>query len=154
TALVTGGRVKIGHQTALKLLSAGARVIVTTRFPHDAARRFAAEPDFAQFGDRLRIFGLDLRHTPSVERFCAGLVREESRLDYLTNTACQTVRRPVGFYAHLLEAAAPTTDERKLLAGDASPVFLPLDRELPEGALFPAGVLDQDLQQVDLRDRN
>jgi NAD(P)-dependent dehydrogenase (short-subunit alcohol dehydrogenase family) len=155
TALVTGGRVKIGYQTALKLLQAGARVIVTTRFPQDAARRYAAEPDCATFDDRLRIYGLDLRHTPSVERFCAHLAGEESRLDYLISNACQTVRRPVGFYAHLLEAAAPTANERKLLAGDASPVFLPLDRELPEHrALFPAGVLDQDLQQVDLRDRN
>ena len=39
-ALVTGGRVKIGFQTALKLLRAGASVVVTTRFPHDATDRF------------------------------------------------------------------------------------------------------------------
>ncbi len=45
TALVTGGRVKIGHQTVLRLLRDGARVMVTTRFPHAAARRFHAEPD-------------------------------------------------------------------------------------------------------------
>src|SRR6188768_3053776 len=32
-ALVTGARVKIGYQAALKLLRAGAHVIVTTRFP-------------------------------------------------------------------------------------------------------------------------
>lgn len=32
-ALVTGGRVKIGFQVVLKLLRAGARVIVTSRFP-------------------------------------------------------------------------------------------------------------------------
>ena len=154
-ALVTGGRVKIGYQIALKLLHAGARVVVTTRFPHDAARRYAADPDFAEFGGRLQIYGLDLRHTPSVERFCAHMLATESRLDFLISNACQTVRRPAAFYAHLLEAPAPTPLERKLLAGDASPVFLPLDRQLPnEQALFPRGVLDQDLQQVDLRDRN
>ena len=33
TALVTGGRVKIGFQTVLRLLRDGAKVIVTTRFP-------------------------------------------------------------------------------------------------------------------------
>ncbi|HEY7922729.1 MAG TPA: oxidoreductase, partial [Vicinamibacteria bacterium] len=40
-ALVTGARVKIGYQAALKLLRAGAQVVATTRFPHDAARRYA-----------------------------------------------------------------------------------------------------------------
>ena len=38
-ALVTGGRVKIGYQTCILLLRAGCRVVVTTRFPRDAARR-------------------------------------------------------------------------------------------------------------------
>ncbi|MEO7474940.1 MAG: oxidoreductase, partial [Gemmatimonadales bacterium] len=36
-ALVTGGRVKIGYQAGLKLLRAGAHLIVTTRFPRDSA---------------------------------------------------------------------------------------------------------------------
>ena len=48
-ALVTGARVKIGYQASLKLLRAGAHVIVTTRFPVDAAHRYAAESDHAQF---------------------------------------------------------------------------------------------------------
>src|SRR5262245_60849573 len=66
-ALVTGARVKIGYQASLKLLRAGAHVVATTRFPVDAAARYAREPDFAAFGERLQVFGLDLRHTPSVE---------------------------------------------------------------------------------------
>src|SRR5262249_44386538 len=66
-ALVTGGRIKIGYQAALKLLRAGAAVVVTTRFPRDAARRFAGESDFTAWCDRLRIYGLDLRHLPGVE---------------------------------------------------------------------------------------
>jgi len=37
--------VKIGYQAAILLLRAGARVIVTTRFPRDAARRYAGERD-------------------------------------------------------------------------------------------------------------
>ena len=61
TALITGGRIKIGYQTALRLLRDGARVIVTTRFPADAANRFGAEADAGLWRDRLRIEGLDLR---------------------------------------------------------------------------------------------
>src|SRR5207237_10117076 len=52
-ALLTGGRVKIGYQAGLKLLRAGARLIVTTRFPRDSAKRYAQEPDFAQWRHRL-----------------------------------------------------------------------------------------------------
>ena len=70
-ALVTGARVKIGYQAALKLLRAGATVVATTRFPHDAARRYASEPDFADWSERLQVHGLDLRHSPSVEIFCS-----------------------------------------------------------------------------------
>jgi NAD(P)-dependent dehydrogenase (short-subunit alcohol dehydrogenase family) len=107
-ALITGARVKIGFQASLKLLRAGAKVIVTTRFPVDAAERYSKEPDFAGFCARLEIHGLDLRHTPSVELFTQFLLERLPRLDYLLNNACQTVRRPAGFFAHLLaREAAP-----------------------------------------------
>jgi NAD(P)-dependent dehydrogenase (short-subunit alcohol dehydrogenase family) len=101
-ALVTGARVKIGFQASLKLLRAGAHVIVTTRFPVDAADRYSMEPDFAVFRERLQIHGLDLRHTPSVEIFTRFLNERLPRLDYILNNACQTVRRPAGFFHHLL----------------------------------------------------
>jgi NAD(P)-dependent dehydrogenase (short-subunit alcohol dehydrogenase family) len=103
-ALVTGSRVKIGYQAAILLLRAGASVICTTRFPNDAARRYAAEEDFEEWKDRLKIYGIDLRHTPSVERLCAHLNRSLERLDFIINNACQTVRRPAGFYDHLMAA--------------------------------------------------
>ena len=102
-ALVTGGRVKIGYQAGLKLLRAGAQLIVTTRFPRNSAARYAREPDFAEWADRLEIFGLDLRHTRSVEAFCRELLATRSRLDFIINNACQTVRRPPEFYAHMME---------------------------------------------------
>ncbi|MEY4069999.1 MAG: hypothetical protein RL721_613 [Candidatus Eisenbacteria bacterium] len=102
-ALLTGGRVKIGYQAGLKLLRCGAHLIVTTRFPRDSAMRYAQEPDFAIWGHRLEIFGLDLRHTPSVEAFCHHLITTRERLDYIVNNACQTVRRPPDFYAHMME---------------------------------------------------
>lgn len=102
-AVITGSRLKIGYQATLMMLRAGARVIATTRFPVDSARRFAREPDFADWGHRLEIHGLDLRHTPSVELFTAYLHRHLDRLDLLVNNAAQTVRRPPGFYSHMME---------------------------------------------------
>ncbi|MGB7211045.1 MAG: SDR family oxidoreductase [Gemmatimonadales bacterium] len=101
-ALLTGGRVKIGYQAGLKLLRCGATLIVTTRFPRDSAARYAREPDFAEWADRLQVFGLDLRHTPSVEAFCHHLLTTRDRLDFIVNNACQTVRRPPDFYAHMM----------------------------------------------------
>jgi NAD(P)-dependent dehydrogenase (short-subunit alcohol dehydrogenase family) len=208
-ALLTGGRVKIGYQAGLKLLRAGARLIVTTRFPRDSAARYAREADFGDWGHRLEIFGLDLRHAPSVEALCQHLVATRDRLDFIINNACQTVRRPPEFYEHMManETAALhdmpahvrnllgtySEDEdaegrvlsgvgaRRLASGrgDRSPTPGPvaLDRRLSELAglsrapelsqvpllaeelddrrhLFPAGKLDADLQQVDLRGRN
>jgi NAD(P)-dependent dehydrogenase (short-subunit alcohol dehydrogenase family) len=102
-AYISGARVKIGYQAALMLLRAGARVIVSTRFPRDAARRYACEPDFDAFRDRLQIYGLDLRHTPSVEAFARQLLANTDRLDFVIHNACQTVRRPTGFYRHLMD---------------------------------------------------
>src|SRR6202000_3130180 len=86
-ALVTGARVKIGYQASLKLLRAGAHVIVTTRFPIDAADRYARDPDFASLEERLRIHGLDLRHTPSVEIFARFLLERLPRLRALPPNA-------------------------------------------------------------------
>jgi len=103
TALITGARLKIGYQAALMMLRAGARVIVTTRFPRDAAQRFAREADFEAFSERLQIHGLDLRHCSSVELFARFLTQTLDRLDIVINNAAQTVRRPPGFYQHLLD---------------------------------------------------
>ncbi len=103
TALITGARIKIGFQAALMMLRAGARVIVTTRFPRDAALRFARETDFDSFSERLQIHGLDLRHCSSVELFARFLNQTLDRLDIVINNAAQTVRRPPAFYRSLLE---------------------------------------------------
>lgn len=102
-ALITGSRLKIGYHATLMMLRSGATVIATTRFPADSAIRFAKEPDYAMWADRLHIHGLDLRHTPSVELFCTYIEKTYSRLDILINNAAQTVRRPPGFYSHMME---------------------------------------------------
>jgi NAD(P)-dependent dehydrogenase (short-subunit alcohol dehydrogenase family) len=191
-ALLTGGRVKIGYQAGIKLLRAGAQLIVCTRFPRDSAMRYSQEPDFNEWKNRLEIFGLDLRHTPSVEAICKHLLATRDRLDFIINNACQTVRRPPDFYQHMMEAETSSLEKipaaaRQLLgayeglrgyhilpvAGESASMVgkisaiagithaaalsqVPL---LPEElaaqrSLFPEGKLDQDLQQVDLRERN
>jgi NAD(P)-dependent dehydrogenase (short-subunit alcohol dehydrogenase family) len=121
-ALVTGARVKIGYQIALSLLRGGARVVATTRFPHDAAARYTREPDHAAWADRLEIHGLDLRHAPSVELLADHLDRRLGQLDFLINNAAQTVRRPPVFYAHLIagEEQPPPPASRPLLAAHAA----------------------------------
>jgi len=199
--------VKIGYQAGIKLLRAGAQLIVSTRFPRDSALRYAAEPDFAEWGHRLEIFGLDLRHTPSVEAFCRHLLATRSRLDFIINNACQTVRRPPDFYQHMMAGEngslnAMPAPARKLLgayeglrgyhllpegdpnirrdelresptnqngtritrpsdvlaglthAAELSQIPLLPDELAAQQDLFPEGRLDQDLQQVDLRERN
>ena len=102
TFLVTGGRVKIGFQCVLKLLRCGASVMVTSRFPADTAARFAAAADSDAWLPRLRCYGLDLRDLSAIERLCAHLIRTGERLDGIINNACQTIRRPATYYAHLI----------------------------------------------------
>jgi NAD(P)-dependent dehydrogenase (short-subunit alcohol dehydrogenase family) len=113
-AVITGSRLKIGYQASLMMLRAGARVIATTRFPVDSALRYAREKDFGEWRERLHIYGLDLRHIPSVEIFCNFIEQKYDRLDLLVNNAAQTVRRPPGFYAHMM--ANETSDFNSLPA--------------------------------------
>jgi NAD(P)-dependent dehydrogenase (short-subunit alcohol dehydrogenase family) len=198
--LVTGSRVKIGFQIALKMLRAGAEVIATTRFPQDSALRYSREPDFAVWKHRLHVHGLDLRHPPSVEILARYVEHSFPRLDIIVNNACQTVRRPPGFYEDLLpNEARPAPDfgpdvftvlkshealkaalsgGRSLSASsgvdrtglmtlnggrsgigivasaELSQVRYAYDDETRRDDLFPAGKLDADLQQVDLRHQN
>jgi NAD(P)-dependent dehydrogenase (short-subunit alcohol dehydrogenase family) len=113
---------------------------------------------------------LDLRHSPSVEAFCQELVATRDRLDFIVNNACQTVRRPPQFYRHMMEAEAAalqeTPEAERLLpdlhrprllrpaAAHLSQLALLPDESESRHDLFPPGALDQDLQQVDLRQRN
>ncbi|GAA4624220.1 SDR family oxidoreductase [Actinoallomurus vinaceus] len=103
-AIVTGGRVKIGFQLALKLLRDGAEVLVTTRFPRDAARRFAAVPDAPDWLDRLRVHGVDLLDLAAVAGLLEAVHREFPSLDILVNNAAQTIRRPAAYHREVRAA--------------------------------------------------
>jgi NAD(P)-dependent dehydrogenase (short-subunit alcohol dehydrogenase family) len=102
-ALLTGGRAKIGMYIALRLLRDGAHTTITTRFPHDAVRRFAAMRNSADWLHRLRIVGIDLRDPAQVVAL-AESVAARGPLDVLINNAAQTVRRPAGSYSALVAA--------------------------------------------------
>ena len=110
TALLTGGRAKIGMYIALRLLRDGAHTTITTRFPRDAVRRFASLPDSSDWLHRLRVVGIDLRDPAQVIGLTDAMT-EAGPLDILINNAAQTVRRSPGAYAPLADAeSAPLPD--------------------------------------------
>ncbi len=124
-ALLTGGRAKIGMYIALRLLRDGAHLTLTTRFPQDAARRFAAMPDSADWLGRLRIVGIDLRDPAQVVAL-AETVSAAGHLDIIVNNAAQTVRRSPGAYSALVagegEAYVPA------VGASSGPEVLTFDR--------------------------
>jgi len=165
-ALVTGGRLKIGYQSVLCMLRDGARVLVTTRFPRDAALRFQTEPDFDLWQDRLRIYGLDLRNLRAVEGFLEHLFESERWLDIIINNAAQTIKRPPSFYRSEQELEClpiNTVPEaaRRLIAQETTPSHAQLEggsirsEGLPELSDRSAPqTVDADGQPLDLRPVN
>ncbi|WP_432976269.1 SDR family NAD(P)-dependent oxidoreductase [Dactylosporangium sp. CA-233914] len=136
-ALLTGGRIKIGFETALKLLRDGAEVVVTTRFPRDAERRYAGVPDAADWRDRLHIHGVDFLDLPGVLGLADAVAAQWGHLDILVNNAAQTIQRPPSYYRELAAA-----EGRPALAASATDLF------------FPAGALDETGEPLDLRPVN
>ncbi len=135
-ALVTGARVKIGYAVTLRLLRAGASVIATTRFARDAAKKYAAETDFGDWGDRLHVYELDLRYIAKVERFAQHLTCSYPRLDIIVNNAAQTVRRPVAFYQHLRDLEALPFE---VLPAEIQPLVVRSSSASFANALFGSG---------------
>ena len=102
TALVTGGRIKIGYAVCMRLLRQGARVIAVTRYPKTALETYMQEPDYELFRDRLALIGFDLMRVDRIHELvqkaaelCGG------KLDLLVNNAAQTVKKPNEYYAQL-----------------------------------------------------
>lgn len=106
-ALVTGGRINLGYFTAVRLLRCGAKVIVSSRYPADAAIRYSTEPDFPQWEKRLKVVGADFRTANDAFRL-VHIVKQLLRawdsetpsdtpqsLDILINNAAQTLTDPV-----------------------------------------------------------
>lgn len=122
SALLTGGRAKIGMYIALRLLRDGARTTITTRFPGDAVRRFKAMPDSDEWIHRLKIVGIDLRDPAQVVAL-ADSVAAEGPLDILINNAAQTVRRSPQAYSELLAAESAPLPAGELPASQVIGAF-------------------------------
>lgn len=101
-AIVTGGRIKIGFETALRLLRDDCFVIVTTRFPANAVERFSGQADFNVWKHRLKIARLDLQNMQSIEGFLGYVQQSIPHLDILVNNAAQTIFRPFPYYQSLI----------------------------------------------------
>ncbi|KAJ5612535.1 hypothetical protein N7510_005729 [Penicillium lagena] len=162
TALITGGRINLGYHTALRMLRCGARVIVSSRYPGDAATRYAREPDFKQWSSRLKVVGADFRAASDAFRL-VHVVKEllrtwnerhnsDSRmtLDILINNAAQTLTDPVKAEMKAIsrEGAFKDLPEAKtLLAGGVSVDYQPRLRGGMQASWIP-GIEDGQTQQL------
>ncbi|MFF3397832.1 SDR family oxidoreductase [Streptomyces sp. NPDC002659] len=144
--LLTGGRVKIGFQLALMMLRDGAELLVTSRFPQDTLRRFAAVEGSQRWLDRLTVVAVDLRDPRQVLGLCERLRADGEPLDILVNNAAQTIRRPPESYALLAAGesgalppgvlAAPGYAPMAALEGGTRPLALVLG-DVDEAGLLP-----------------
>jgi NAD(P)-dependent dehydrogenase (short-subunit alcohol dehydrogenase family) len=126
-ALLTGGRAKIGMYIALRLLRDGAHTTITTRFPKDAVRRFAAMEDAGDWLHRLKVVGIDLRDPTQVISLTDD-VAADGPLDIIINNACQTVRRLPGAYSHLIDGENAPLPTAESLGVRALPEKVTFDR--------------------------
>ena len=155
-AVVTGGRIKIGYELILKLLRDGASVLATTRFPSDALKRIMREKDFEKFQDRIRFYGLDLRHLPSVDEFIRYIQQSYSHIDILINNAAQTIKRPENFYEKLYKGEKSYLVESELPKQNliTKPNIVAQCGEWVDRSFFPVGKEDRFLQPIDKRPEN
>ncbi|MNJ86225.1 3-ketoacyl-(acyl-carrier-protein) reductase [compost metagenome] len=144
--ILTGGRVKVGYATALKMLRNQAEVVLTTRFPALALSQFREENDYDEWKDRLTVYGLDLRNLHAIHEFIAYYASRFDRLDILVNNAAQTIHYPADYYApvisseektlkqlgtvkNLVENQTPVSNEVKSLEyADFEQDFVPVNR--------------------------
>ncbi len=157
-SVVTGGRIKIGYYTALRLLRCGSRVIITTRFERDALSRYAQELDSADWISRLHIYQVDFLSLAQVEKFVSDVTTTYPKLDYVINNAAQTIARPDEFYANILDTshtgytirARASVKYQACTTGNDIITLIPSS----DSMYFPPGALDEYGQQLDLRPTN
>ncbi len=102
SAVVTGGRIKIGYAVCLRLLRQGASVIAVTRYPKTALENYMREPDYEEFKSRLYIIGFDLLHVDRIDELISQITAIcGGKLDILINNAAQTVKKSSEYYAAL-----------------------------------------------------
>ncbi|KAJ5359232.1 uncharacterized protein N7496_011645 [Penicillium cataractarum] len=167
-ALVTGGRINLGYYTALRLLRCGANVIVSSRYPADAADRYSKEADFTQWESRLKVVGADFRTAQDAFRLVhvvSELLRswngetgstQRKNLDILINNAAQTLTDAVKSEMmaisreHQLRELAPT---KKLLVDCAGHAYQPRIRGGAEESWIPRIESRAEKLQIDNGDK-
>ena len=120
-AIVTGGRVNIGFQAALKLLSYNCKVLVTSRFPKDTLRKFKEESNYAKWKENLLIYPIDFRVFESTVKFVQFINKNFPCIDILINNASQTNRRTAEYYSYLIPVETKKLseeDEKRIIKND------------------------------------
>ncbi len=117
-AIVTGARLKLGYQIALKLLRAGAEVLITSRKWEEAFHRYQEEPDYSNFVDRLHVmrFSFDLlKISEQMELFQNELQRvwPDKCVDIIIHNAAQTI-------ANVLESDSSSSNSEDLTESPSS----------------------------------
>ncbi len=153
--ILTGGRVKIGYATALKVLRANANLVLTTRFPASALAQLQQEEDYDTWKDNLLIYGLDLRNLKEVEHFITYYKSNHSTLDILINNAAQTIKYTDQYYTPLIrkeqQLLGNFVNTQKLIPNKVSPTeILPLESAYQEKDLM----LSRFGQPIDTREKN
>ncbi len=140
TAVVTGGRIKIGYAVCLRLLRQGARVIAVTRYPKSAMEKYMNEADYHEFSSRLSVIGFDLLRIDRIAELvdCIGDI-SGGVVDILVNNAAQTVKKSRDYY----EAAIAHESELSLDMEGIYPVMALENHDgfglIPQNQLFDYG---------------
>jgi NAD(P)-dependent dehydrogenase (short-subunit alcohol dehydrogenase family) len=168
-AIVTGGRVKIGYETAIRLLRNNCKVIVTTRFAGNCLKRYMADPDFEKFKNNLHIYQLNMLSHNNIMKFVDYVFKNFEKLDYLINNAAQTIERQKEFYQHVLdddtnsklivhcdnnELKLLDMNNHNLLMNDTTSLNPSYEESKELSAIFPKEEYDEYDQQVDLSNTN
>ena len=131
-AIVTGGRVKIGYYIATKLLSYGAKVLITSRFPKDTLLKYQSDPEYEKWKNNLVIYPIDFRIFESTIKFIEFITDNFPHVDFLINNAAQTIRRTASYYKYLLPTETKILnkeDEKKIIKND----YINLQKQLKIG---------------------
>lgn len=156
TVILTGGRVKVGYATALKILRCGATLVLTSRFPALALEQLHREPDFETWKDRLTVYGLDLRNLNAIRDFIAFYKEQFSSLDILINNAAQTIKYTDEYYTPLIRKEQQLLENNvfKQLTGNQTPVAQAVKELAYEPEAYTPVPVNRFGQPVDFREQN
>jgi NAD(P)-dependent dehydrogenase (short-subunit alcohol dehydrogenase family) len=90
--VVTGASSGIGKATALKLASAGAKVMLVAR---GEEKLLETRKEVEEFGGKAWIYTCDVADTASCDALVANILKDHGSCDYLINNAGRSIRRGI-----------------------------------------------------------